>query len=201
MRGYCNRVEKIPIPRQRRKEEQHRATLDESTALKSLAGTLNFLGMGTLPQASYVASFIQQKLGALKVYHLKEANTMTNELLKLEPVILFRKPNGWIQQAYFASFSDASFKINSTQTYGQSGIVDGLVMKIANGDHIYHILDWQSIKQRRVSYSSYGAEILACMEGDDKGSTSDYLSGGYSRITQSSIHCMLTRKGSLTLLL
>lgn len=34
---------------------------------------------------------------------------------------------------------------------------------------MYHLIDWASLKQRRVSYSSYGAEILACTEADDRG--------------------------------
>lgn len=33
----------------------------------------------------------------------------------------------------------------------------------------YHIVDWSSSKQRRISHSSYGAEILSCADADDKG--------------------------------
>lgn len=33
----------------------------------------------------------------------------------------------------------------------------------------FHIIDWESSKQRRVSHSSYGAEILACTDVDDRG--------------------------------
>lgn len=31
------------------------------------------------------------------------------------------------------------------------------------------MVDWASTKQRRVSYSSYGAEIIACAAADDRG--------------------------------
>lgn len=31
------------------------------------------------------------------------------------------------------------------------------------------MIDWASIRQKRVSYSSYGAEILACTEAYDRG--------------------------------
>jgi len=34
---------------------------------------------------------------------------------------------------------------------------------------MYHVIDWSSHKQRRVSHSSYGAEILACADSDDRG--------------------------------
>lgn len=34
---------------------------------------------------------------------------------------------------------------------------------------IFHAIDWASCKKRRDSYSSYGAEILACADADDRG--------------------------------
>ena len=37
------------------------------------------------------------------------------------------------------------------------------------GMYYYHLLDWCSNKQKRVSYSPYGAEILACADADDRG--------------------------------
>ena len=32
----------------------------------------------------------------------------------------------------------------------------------------YHVCDWNSLKQRRVCYSSFGAEILAAADADDR---------------------------------
>lgn len=36
------------------------------------------------------------------------------------------------------------------------------------GDAFY-LIDWSSLKKRRISHSSHGAEILACADGDDMG--------------------------------
>jgi len=38
-----------------------------------------------------------------------------------------------------------------------------------NQERVFHAIDWASTKQRRVSHSSYGAEILACSDADDRG--------------------------------
>lgn len=34
---------------------------------------------------------------------------------------------------------------------------------------VYHAIDWISAKRKRVIYSSYGADILACIEAKDRG--------------------------------
>jgi len=69
--------------------------------------------------------------------------------------------------AYLCAFSDASFNISAAQTYGQTGFVGGLAIPGADTT-TFHALDWSSTKQRRVTYSSFGAEILACAESDDR---------------------------------
>lgn len=37
-------------------------------------------------------------------------------------------------------------------------------MRLRDGSDIYHLIDWVSFKQPRVSHSSYGAEIFVCTE-------------------------------------
>lgn len=44
---------------------------------------------------------------------------------------------------------------------------------------IFHTIDWASSKKRRVSYSSYGAEVLACAVADDRAL---YLKQGLNEI-------------------
>ena len=168
MKSYMRQVEYIPTSRARLKQSEQAATDEERTALKSLSGTLIFLGNGTLPQASYVASRIQQSLGHLKVKDIKEANRMVKELMQLNPTVTFRTPTSNIKEVTTCSFSDASFNIGKSQSYGQSGIISGMLIKTTT-ENIYHVIDWASKKQRRVSYSSYGAEILACSDADDRG--------------------------------
>lgn len=38
-----------------------------------------------------------------------------------------------------------------------------------SGNEAPYLIDWASTNQRRVSHSSYGAEILACSDADDRG--------------------------------
>ena len=168
MRDYMKRLKIIDLSRTRRKQLEDSATEDEFSEVKRLAGTLIFLGNGALPPASYVASAMQQRLGNLKVKHLREINGMIKELMQLDPIITYKSPVGTITEASVCTFSDASFKMGKSQNYGQSGIITGIILK-ADGETIYQLVDWASTKQRRVSYSSYGAEILACAEADDRG--------------------------------
>lgn len=66
-------------------------------------------------------------------------------------------------------FSCASFNISSSQSYGHISIVAGIVFGTNWGkDSIFHPADWKSSKQRRVFHSSYGSEILACSDADDR---------------------------------
>lgn len=67
------------------------------------------------------------------------------------------------------TFSDASFNISSKQVYGQTGVIKGIAVNNEHGFPNFYPIDWASAKQRRVTHSSYGAEILACAEGDDRG--------------------------------
>lgn len=54
--------------------------------------------------------------------------------------------------------------------YGQTGIFCGIRYHTAKHDaRQYHIIDWSSHKQRRMCYSAYGAEILACTTAKDPG--------------------------------
>lgn len=69
-----------------------------------------------------------------------------------------------------ATFSDASFIISSSQCYGPTGIITGILIYSGDGEpNIFHAVDWSSAKKRRISYSSYGAEILSCADADDRG--------------------------------
>lgn len=53
--------------------------------------------------------------------------------------------------------------------YGQTGFLTGLRIKQKSEIDLYHAIDWASGKQKRVSYSPYGAKVLACAETDDRG--------------------------------
>ena len=170
MDRYLHEIGHIPIDKARLKSRQARATPKEIAAFRAVAGELVWLGGGALPQAAYVGSYMQQCVPYLKVEHITEANGMLKELKDLKAEILFRHLGGKIMGATIESFSDAAFNISRAKQYGQTGLLVGILYDIqGTSEKTYHIVDWASRKQRRVCHSSYGAEILACADTDDRG--------------------------------
>ena len=168
MQQYMSRVQPILLSRSRSKQREHFATNEELHKYLHLAGTLNFLGKGALPPASFVTSKMLQKSGKLTVTAIIDANAMVKEIYRLSPTLQFRCPNESEENdPFLCTFSDAAYNISSSHTYGQTGIFSGLALPQSNGT-LFHPLDWFSNKQRRVSYSSFGAEILACADADDR---------------------------------
>jgi len=171
MLRYIERLKPIILSRARRKQRTEAATEVELKQYRSLACTLMYLGNGVLPQASYVTSTLQQQISKVFVEQLVMANGMLKELRALKPWITYRKApeSDLIKEVYVSTFSDASFNQCSASGYGQSGILTGLRIELQNGPDLFHPIDWCSNKQRRVSYSPYGAEVLACADADDRG--------------------------------
>lgn len=65
------------------------------------------------------------------------------------------------------SFSDASYLTN--RTYGHPGVVIG-IRETGNSDpDTFRVIDWKSHRQKRLSNSSFVAEISACATADDRG--------------------------------
>ena len=128
-----------------------------------------YLGNGVLPQASFVTSMLQQIIGKVRVSHLIDANEMLAELLKMTPSIKYiAAPQGQIENVIVATFSDAAFNQSTGGGYGQTGLLSGLRIVMKDRTNYFHLFDWCSNKQRRASYSPYGAEILACADADDR---------------------------------
>lgn len=160
---YFSGIHPIPLSRSRRKEPLSPCTPVEITSFLELTGSLNWLGHGVLPQASFAASHLQQLVGRLTVAHLVTANKVLAELKSLSPSATMLLPLNLDNPSYLA-FSDAS---QGSQSYGQTGYISGLYLP---GGSVFHALDWHSSKQRRVAFSSIGAEILAAATSTDRGS-------------------------------
>lgn len=169
MGAYTDSIKQMEITRNRRKESQHKATDEEYHEYRSLSGSIIWAGNGTLPQAAFTGSYMQQKAPNLRVQDLTEGNKMLKELKDMKPVIKFRKITSKILALDIWTFSDASFNIVTGREYGQTGIVTGIKVVGEEGDDTFHLIDWASTKQRRITHSSYGAEILACSDADDRG--------------------------------
>lgn len=83
-----------------------------------------------------------------------------------------------ITNVLVSNFSDALHPGRELD-YGQTGIVTGLRIENGDGPDIFHTIDWISHRQKRVSYSSYGTEIIATAHGDDRGY---YLNSGINSL-------------------
>lgn len=166
MSDYLNSIEELDIARPRRLTLTDKADGRETHAYRSLAGTLLYLGQAVRPQACFVASKMQQKLGRLLVSDVMEANLMLRELKKLSPSVTFSKPTD-VTNIDIYTLSDASHSSES-EVYGQTGVVCGLKIETTNRT-FYHAILWSSHKQRKIAYSSFGAEILAAADADDRG--------------------------------
>lgn len=164
MQEFFDRIMPIDITRERRKQYDHNCTDAEITRFKSLTGSLNFLGHGALPQAAFAASHLQQAVPRLKVCDLVTANKVLQELKSLSPTFKYPAPVDVGNSVYLA-FSDAS---TGKSSYGQTGYLSGMYLP-AGGKSVYHVIDWHSGKQTRVSFSSIGAEILAAATSADRG--------------------------------
>lgn len=169
MDTYMESIKPLNLPRARRKEAMDKATPQEYKAYRSLAGSIIWAGNGSLPQAAFVGSYMQQIAPRLRVQDLTEANKMLKEIRDLEPRIMFPILKADVERLDVWTFSDASFNIVAGRDYGQTGIVTGIKVRGKDGESAFHLVDWASSKQRRVSHSSYGAEILACSDADDRG--------------------------------
>lgn len=167
---YLSEMNQIEISMERKKHRLERASQSEILAFRSLAGEFVWIGSSAVPQASYIGSWMQKKVPMLKVDDIIKANGMLKETKEMSSSITFRLPPSDVTKVVITSFSDAAFNVTKNAQYGQTGIVNG-IRYVSKSDEcdIYHIIDWASLRQRRVCYSSYSAEILACTEADDRG--------------------------------
>ena len=165
MKEYLQTVQPLNISRHRRKEQNSKCTKEDISRFLGLTGSLNYLGHGILPQASFAASHLQQMVGRLTVSCLVTANKTLAEIKNLDPSLVYKSLSKLDQPSYLA-FSGAS---QGRGAYGQTGYVSGVYLP-AGGERIFHVIDWLSCKQSRVCFSSIGAEILAAATSTDRGS-------------------------------
>jgi hypothetical protein len=167
-----SRVQPVALEDARRKSPTLPATLEEIRSIRSLAGSLNFIGQAACPPATFVASSIQQRLGStITVATALQANAMLKELQQIPSLLFFpltKSPTG----LRLIAMSDASFA--PTSRYGQSGILIWLTSPSSTiGSNTLlplspsYLIEWHSCKQRRIANSSLGAEILAASHADD----------------------------------
>lgn len=160
MQEYLDRLEPIYLSRNRRKDLYADATKREIGEYRSLDGTLTYLGTSVLPQASLETSLIEQRINRLKVAHVVDENSMLRDVVNLNPVLHFPKAPKGKGAAVIISFSDTTHG-GKEFDYGQTGGVRGIKITSANGSgSVYYGIGWKSSKQKRISHSSFRAEII-----------------------------------------
>lgn len=169
MENYLREMEPISLTAERKSHLMERDIERESNAFRSLAGEFVWIGSSAVPHASYIGSWMQQKVPMLKIEDIVQANGMLKEKKEMSATVTFLPPPYDVTKVVITSFSDAAFNVTQSTHDGQTGIVNG-IRYISTSDkfYIYHLVDWASMRQLRVCHSSYGA-ILACTEADDRG--------------------------------
>lgn len=93
---------------------------------------------------------------------------MIGELSALCTEITFCRPNEVASISVFNLLDTAH--VGNDSFYGQTGISSGIRIRLRRPSaDFFHTIVWRSQKQRRVSYSFFGAEILAAAASDDRG--------------------------------
>ena len=153
MQEFMETISPIPLSKTRCKEHEGKCTTQELMGFLSLAGKLNYIGHGVLPPSSLFSSKLQECIGDLRVFHLKEANVALVQVKRLCPTLEFKSiENSFeaLKSAHLLSFSDTS---TGASSYGQTGFLTGPFFH----NSTFHTLGWYSGKQNRVSFSSVGA--------------------------------------------
>ena len=106
----------------------------KNSSFLGLTGSLNHLGHGVLPLASFAASHLQQMVGRLTVSSLVTANKALAEIKALDPSIVYKCPKELDLPSYLA-FPDAS---QGRGAYGQTDYISGVYIP-AGGERIYYV--------------------------------------------------------------
>jgi hypothetical protein len=120
-----------------------------------------------MPQASFAASHLQQRLAYLRVSYVSdlcEENVSVRNLRSLKAETRCQNPSS-IARVSVLAYSDAAH----SGTYGQGGFLAGLCIYQVDGTMLYFITDWHSASLKRVAFSSADTEILAATNAADRG--------------------------------
>lgn len=164
MKEYLTTSKPLAVTLEQRKQFDAPCTRAELTAYSGLAGSLNFLGHGGLPQDSFLARFLQQAVGSLKVPNLLAADKLLQEIGKVEADRTFRSLKTLDASPSYLTFSDAS---QGSTPCGQTGYISGIYLPAGCGG-LYHVIYWLSCRQTSVAFSAIGAEIPAAEKSAER---------------------------------
>lgn len=128
------------------------------------SGLLNLFGNGILQKTSFAASNLQKAVGTFTVSDMLNGIKILKEITALKPQLKYQALTTFEKDPSYLCFPDAS---HSSNCYRQTGYPSGIKMS-AGGASVYHVSEWNSCKQSRVSFSSIGAEIIAAATSTDR---------------------------------
>lgn len=133
-----------------------------------------YLGTSVLSKAYLVTYVMQKRIYQLKVIRVQEENYssriyMLKCILMIKPILNFPQIEGDITSALLVSFSDTEHG-GKYSDYGKTGGVTGIhVVQSGKDEEKFYGVNWTSRKQRRISHSSFGTEIIAAADANERG--------------------------------
>lgn len=158
MEEYTQLIVIIQLTKKRRKQQLSKCDISELYDFPNLTEKLNRSEHGVLSQAAFAANCVQQCYRKLTVGHVATANKVLLEVESIVPKAVMLHLSQNMDPCYFY-FSDAS---HGSSSYGLTGYSSGLNV-LAVGAGIFHAMDWSSLKQARIAFSSIAVEILAAV--------------------------------------
>jgi hypothetical protein len=114
-------IEPVALNRVRRKQFDDLTTPDETRSFRRLAGQISYVGLATVPSASFVASWMHQQLPDLRVHHIVESTRLLKDLQSLPGYLRFEPTTSDISGMELLTFVDASHHSNAA--YSQTGVI------------------------------------------------------------------------------
>lgn len=167
MESFASYIKPLHVRRTRQICRSERATGVEIRKYSSLAGALEWLGLGVMPPNPWVLFFFFFTCN--KLTRAKESNT----LRRSEMLISFVRsnPSGSTRFIWpppdsplsICTFFDAPINVSLSRSYGQRDFITGLGFLLETDQTgICNVVHWASCKLRCRGHSSYAADILEC---------------------------------------
>ena len=179
MPNVLDRTKAIFIEPSRRLQRGAEATQAEIAQLRSVVGSLAWLGRVCRPDLSFSINQLQSVQGKARVQDLIQANKVLNHALKTRDKGIFYPAKPFLfEEAILISVTDASHAASFEQVHvgqvaghrSQSGRL--LLLAPANfetkGEGYVHLLSWSSNTIKRVCRSTLQAETLSLQLGSEE---------------------------------
>ena len=158
---YSESIKSIVVSKERRKEKEMPATVEERSQMRAVLGEINWLVSGSRPDLAAACSLMQQRVTSATVQDVIDVNrvvALARDFSATELTIRPIRP----ENLEFATWSDASFA-NAEERKSQGGYLICAADRRLRMDDWSFVspLRWRSFKQERQVASTLGAELLS----------------------------------------